>query len=141
MAYITLEDDSGTMELVAFQRVLDQGGGYVRNNACILVSGRITLRDEKEPQITVDTIQPISELDSIPAQESHRQKKLYVRLNSDEEKKLRRIELLLEMFIGKDTMVLYLADLKKQRTASCLIHPALVQELKEQIGSENVVVK
>ena len=48
---------------------------------------------------------------------------------------------MLRMFEGKDTLVQYFADIKKQRSCSCLIHPALVKELKEMLGEENVVVK
>ena len=30
MAYVTLDDGTGTMELLAFQRVLDAAGGLLR---------------------------------------------------------------------------------------------------------------
>ena len=69
------------------------------------------------------------------------QRKLYLKLSSTDGKMLRRIDLLLEMFIGNDVMVQYFADIKKQRSTGCLIHPALVKELKELLGEENVVVK
>ena len=36
MAYITLEDGTGSIEILAFQRVLDQGGGYVQDNLPVL---------------------------------------------------------------------------------------------------------
>ena len=49
MSYIQLEDDTGTMELMAFQKVLDKGGMYIKDNAALLVRGRISARDEKEP--------------------------------------------------------------------------------------------
>ena len=141
MAYVTLEDDSGSMELVVFQRALDSGGAYLRDGAALIVRGRISVREEKEPQITVDSIRPLSDADPVPGQPEPSKKKLFVKLRSDDVAALRRIDLLLEMFPGEDTMVQYFADLKKQRTTSCLIHSALVQELKERFGEENVVVK
>ena len=141
MAYVTIEDDSGHLELVVFQRALDGGGAYLRDGAAILVRGRISVRDEKEPQITVDSIRPLSDLDPVPGAPEPSKKKLFVKLRSDDAAALRRIDLLLEMFPGEDTMVQYFADLKKQRTTGCLIHNALVQELKERFGEENVVVK
>jgi len=64
MSYITLEDDTGMMELIAFQRALDNGGSYVHDAAALLVRGRISLRDEKEPQLMVDSIRPLSDLDT-----------------------------------------------------------------------------
>ena len=36
MAYVSLEDDTGGMELLVFARALDQSGGYIRENQAIL---------------------------------------------------------------------------------------------------------
>ena len=141
MAYVTLEDDSGFMELICFQRALDSGGNYIKDNAALMIKGRISVRDEKEPQIMVDSIRPLSDLDPMAGQEQKREKKLFLKLSSTDEKTLRRISLILQMFEGEDTMVQYFADIKKQRSCRCLIHPALVQELQNMLGDENVVVK
>ncbi len=148
MAYVTVEDDSGSMELLVFQKALDAGGSYIRDNAAILVRGRISVRDEKEPQIMVDSIRPLSDVDSLPnaaassqTREERPGQKLFLRLDSGNTKAMRKIELLLEMFIGDDPMVIYYADIKKQRSARCLIHHALLKELREMLGEENVVVK
>ena len=32
MAYVSLEDDTGAMELLVFARALDESGGYIREN-------------------------------------------------------------------------------------------------------------
>ena len=151
MSYITLEDDTGMMELIAFQRALDQGGSYVKDAAALLVRGRISLRDEKEPQLMVDSIRPLSDLNvpgaSAPRTEapaapaSDKPRTLYVRLPSREHPLYRRIELLLTMFPGRDRLVLYFEDSKKKAAAPCLIHEALLAELTELCGEENVVVK
>ena len=141
MAWVTLEDDSGMIELAVFQRALDGGGRYISDNAAILVQGRISARDEKEPQITVDAIRPLSDLDLPRAPDATQPKKLYVKLNSTDAKALRKIDLLREMFIGSDTMVQYFADKKQQRSATVLIHDALLAELREMLGAENVIVK
>ena len=150
MSYITLEDDTGMMELIAFQRALDNGGDYVQDAAALLVRGRISLRDEKEPQLMVDSIRPLSDLDvpgsprPVPeraAESAAKPKTLYVRLPSRESPLYRRVELLLTMFPGKGRLVLYFEDTKKKAAAPCLIHDALVAELTERCGKENVVVK
>ncbi len=141
MAYVTLEDDSGFMELICFQRCLDSGGTYIKDNAALTVRGRISVRDEKEPQLMADSIRPITDSELPAAAPEKKEKKLYLKLQSGDEKTLKRISLILKMFEGKDTMVQYFADIKKQRTCPCLVHPALVKELKEMLGEENVVVK
>ena len=45
------------------------------------------------------------------------------------------------MFEGRDKMILYFSDTGKRLGKSCLIHEALISELKELLGEENVVVK
>ncbi|MBQ2895176.1 MAG: DNA polymerase III subunit alpha [Oscillospiraceae bacterium] len=145
MSYIMLEDDTGSMELIAFQRALDQGGAYVKEAAALLIRGRISLRDEKEPQLMVDSIRPLSDLD-VPGQRpipegQARERTLYVRLKSADSPMKRRVELLLTMFPGEERMVIFFEDTKKRLGAPCLIHSALVEELTEKLGKENVVVK
>ena len=141
MAYVTLEDDSGFMELICFQRALDSGGSYIKDNAALYVRGKISVRDEKEPQLMVDMIRPLTDLDAAPVEEPKKQKKLFLKLDSRDQKTLRRIDLILQMFEGKDTLVQYFADIKKQRSCSCLVHEAMVKEFKEILGEENVVLK
>ena len=61
MAYVTLEDDTGAMELLVFARVLGESGGYIKENAPVLATGRLSVRDEKAPQMLVDSIRPLGE--------------------------------------------------------------------------------
>ena len=156
MSYITLEDDTGAMEVIAFQRVLDQSSMFVKDNAALIVRGRISVRDEKEPQLMADTIRPIEEADSMKAAAARpdgapkpaphgddpaAQQKLWVKLPAADDPRIKRIELILTMFPGQQQMVIYCAREKRKLTARCIIHDSLVAELKEMLGEENVVVK
>ena len=142
MSYIQLEDDTGSMELMAFQRALDSGGAYVKDNAALLVKGRISLRDEKEPQLMVETIRPLSDANA-PGEKlpPPKQAKLWVKLPSEADPELERIRLILTMFPGTQQMIIYCEREKKRIGANCLIHEGLVAELEERLGKENVVVK
>ena len=142
MSYINLEDDTGMIELIAFQRALDSGGGYIKDNAPLLIKGKISLRDEKEPQILVDQIRPISDL-QIPEDrpKNSRPQKLYLKLNSKDKAAIAHVELLLTMFPGEQQLILYFEDTKKRMAAKCIIHEALVAELKELFGDERVALK
>ena len=137
MAYVTLEDDTASMELLCFSRVLEESGSYIRENSAILVTGKISVRDEKEPQLMVDAIRPLTEVEAqgIPAE------KLYLRLPSREDPRLRKVRLALSFFPGENETVLYFADCKKRVGTCCQIHPALLEDLRERLGEENVVVK
>ena len=151
MSYIILEDDTGSIELIAFQKALDTGGGYVRDNAALIIRGRISVRDEKEPQIMVDSIRPLSDIGTM-AQTAQTKRpaapplaaegqRLWVKLPGADDARLHKIELILTMFPGTQQMIIWCEREKKRIGARCLIHRALVQELKELLGDENVVVK
>ncbi len=142
MSYIQLEDDTGTMELIAFQNVLDKGGAYVQENAPIIVTGRISLRDEKEPQLMADSIRPLSDLNALASSAPPpEEQKLWVKIESQSSPAMERIELILSMFPGRQQMIIWCQKERRRIGARCLIHEGLVLELKEMLGDENVVVK
>ena len=151
MCTIRLEDDTGSIEVIAFQRVLEQCSAYLEVNSAVAVSGRISLRDEKDPQLMADSIQPLSGLmtpdgKSTPVQETApavpgKEKTLWVRIPSCEDPLFEHIRLLLTMFPGNDRMILYCEKEKKKIGTHCLRHETLLAELRELCGDSNVVVR
>ena len=137
MAYVNLEDDTGGIELLCFSRVMDESGGYIRDNSALLVTGKISVRDEKEPQIVVDSIRPLSDLGEADQQEQV----LWLRLPSREDPRMRKVRLALSFFPGEQQAILYFEDCKKRVGTRCQIAPSLVKEMKERLGENNVVVK
>ena len=69
-----------------------------------------------------------------------RPRRLWLRLASADAKLLRRIELLQEMFPGREQMIVYFADTGRKLAADCVIKDSLVRELRELLGEENVKV-
>ncbi len=155
MSYITLEDDTGSMELIAFQRALDQHGAYLKENTPIYCTGRISLRDEKEPQLMLDTARPLSDLSVVgasasavpaaartsPAPAADKPQTLWVKLPSQDDPLFAWLQKLLTMFPGNESIVVYFEDTKKRLGARCVIHEALLAELRERLGEGQVVVK
>ena len=143
MSYINLEDDTGAMELIAFQRALDTGSIYIKDNAPIIVRGRISMRDEKEPQLMADSIRPIADLGKLKPEppRTNADSKLWVKLPGEDDPRLARIELILTMFPGQQQMIIYLEREKRRIGAKCLIHPSLIAELKELCGDANVFLE
>ena len=145
MAYVTLEDDSGAVELLVFSRVLTESGNYIRENSPVLVTGKISVRDEKEPQILCDSLRPLTDLDAQIQQERPapgvQGNKLYLKIPCREDARMRKIKLILSMFPGDGQAVLYFEDTGRRLGTPCVIHPALVAEMQELLGPDRVVVK
>lgn len=150
MAYVTLEDDTAAIEMLAFSNVLNQYGGYLRENSPVVIVGRLSLRDDKEPQIVVNRARPISDfaneapVDQKQTQTSRTAAKsgtLYLRLPGEEGKLYPKIRAILNMFPGESSVVLYFADTKQRRGTRCTLMEAMLNELKNVLGEGNVVLK
>lgn len=146
MSYVQLEDDTGGIELIAFQRALDQGGEYLVPNAAVIVKGRISVRDEKEPQIMLDSIRPLSDAVQVPnrqnnAEKPDREKTLWIKVPSETDAIFAHIQKLLTMFPGKEPIVIYCEKEKKRLGTKGILHEALIEELHLIVGEKNVVIK
>ncbi len=144
MAYITLEDGTANMEILAFQRTLDNCGAYIKEDIPVAITGRLSVRDENDPQIVADVVAPLDQAPSEQGNEKQktpREQRLYVRLKSEKDSAYERIKSILFMFPGNQQMVIYFEDSKKRVGARCIIHKALIKELQKMLGEENVVTK
>ena len=144
MAYVTLEDDTGAMELLVFAKSIEQYGAYLAENSAVVVTGRISVRDEKAPQLIVNQAMPIADFtQSAQAQPAApaRVGRIYLRLPSETGSAYRRVRPVLNMFPGQTPVVLYFADTRIRRQTFCLPEADLLEELREILGAENVVVQ
>ena len=147
MAYVTLEDDTGAIELLCFSRVLGQYGGCLSENTAVLVKGKISVRDEKEPQLMTDSAVPLEDVgEGISSPEVQpvarkQYKTLYLRLDTMGGRQDQRIRAVLQMFPGELPTVLFYADTRQRVGTRCLLDPLLLEELMARLGEENVVLK
>ena len=148
MAYITLEDDTASIEMLAFSNVISQYGNYMRENDPVVIVGRLSMRDDKEPQIVINRARPMSDfacanpmIDDIPKTEQQKNATLYLRLATNDEKLFGKIRAILGMFPGKQQVVVYFADTKQRMGSTCSLDKRMLDELVRILGQENVVVK
>ena len=101
MAYVTLEDDTGSLELMAFSRTLEESGSYLQVNVPILVEGKLSLRDEKPPQVLCDRVFPLNQVPQAPATpRTAIPGKLYLRFERSDDPLLTRVRNLFVLFPG-----------------------------------------
>ncbi len=148
MAYVVLEDDTGSMEMLCFTRCLESYGSYLKEGQVIVASGRLSVRDEKAPQLMCDFAHPLAESGAAPtlsgatAPASGSGKTLFVRLPSLDSPEMAHFRRVMYMFEGNTTPVkIRLADTGKLIGTTCDLRDALLRELREKLGEENVIIK
>ena len=144
MAYVMVEDETAAIELLCFSRTIDQCGSYMAVNTPVLVKGRLSVRDEKPPQIMCDSIYPLEQ--SVPTGETQRQQPeeravIYLKIPSMDSREFRQISRVMTMFEGDTPLKVRVADTGKMLGTTCLNHPAFLQECREWLGDDNVVVR
>lgn len=144
MSYVTVEDDTASMEMLAFSNVLSQYGTLLRENQPVVVTGRLSMRDDKEPQIVINRVRSIEEFATTRELLEPEEKingTLYLRLATQEGTMFQKIRAILGMFPGTSQVVVYFADTKKRCGSTCDLDRRMLKELENQLGKENVVVK
>jgi DNA polymerase-3 subunit alpha len=152
MAYVTLEDDTASIEMLAFSNVLNQYGGYLKENAAVVITGRLSVREEKEPQIVINRVRPITDFSQAmehvqpiqpeqPEQPQVLDGTLYLKLESEADPNYRKVRAIVNMFPGDCTVKVFFADTRKMRGARVTLDSRMLRELENVLGKENVVVK
>ena len=146
MAYVTLEDDTGAMELLTFSNALGQYGSYLHENSAVMITGRISVREDKDPQMVVNRVQPLAdytdaEVAAAQTAENAAARTLYLKVESETQPGIRKLLPILRMFPGRMRTVIYYADTGKRVGGSCMPDDWMLRELRELLGEKNVVLK
>ena len=136
-----------------FSNTLNEHGGYLRENAAVVVAGKLSVRDDKDPQIIVNRIRPMSDFTDSYKREAMEQffprkqetftpnQTLYLRLPTESSPVQRKIRAILNMFPGENQAVLFFADTRVRRGTRCQLRQSMVEELRNVLGEANVVLK
>ena len=146
MAYVPVEDDTASIEMLAFSNVLNQFGGYLRENSPVVVTGRLSIRDEKEPQIVINRARPMSDFSEAKPQPQQEAPKiltgtLYLQLTGESDPRYDKVKAIVNMFPGDQQVVLFFADTRTRRGTKASLDIRMLTELKNLLGESNVVVK
>ena len=146
MAYMTLEDDTATMETLVFPAALSRVEDLLIPGAVLAVEGRVSLRDEKAAQLVVNEVRTVEEFAAANKPKPSLGKvspcrKLYLKLPSEDSLEYLKARAILNMFPGQIQAVLYFADTGLRRGTLCLPEAVMLAELRQLLGDEAVVEK
>ncbi|MBQ4105362.1 MAG: DNA polymerase III subunit alpha [Clostridia bacterium] len=64
MAFVTVEDRSGSLELIVFPKTLSQYGSVLYEGSVICVTGTISMREDEDPKILVNMVEKVEKSDN-----------------------------------------------------------------------------
>lgn len=151
MAFVTVEDLTGTMELVVFPKIFETCGMLIKENAVLLVKGRVNFKEDEGAKLLAEQITTVeealrpAELQKEVKQEKKKETQLYLKISSMESEEFRKVKNLLYIFEGKMPVTLYCEDTKKYYKAPAGLYVTpnerLYKELRSVLGESSVIIK
>ena len=147
MAFITVEDLSGSMEVLAFPKVLLAASEAVHDNAVVVIKGRVSYKEDEPSKLIADSIVDVEryEPDKITTDIKSTKNGLWLKLSSMRSESFEETKNLLQIFEGNFPVYMYFEDTKQRMLAPkslwCTQSDLLVSELERVLGAGNVKVK
>nr|WP_302958558.1 DNA polymerase III subunit alpha [Ruthenibacterium lactatiformans] len=147
MAFITVEDLSGSMEVLAFPKVLLAASEAVHDNAVVVIKGRVSYKEDEPSKLIADSIVDVEryEPDKIKTDIKSTKNGLWLKLSSMRSESFEETKNLLQIFEGNFPVYMYFEDIKQRMLAPkslwCTQSDLLVSELERVLGAGNVKVK
>ena len=156
MAFTTIEDLTGTMEMLVFPKVFAECRAYLQENAVIVTSGRVSYKEDEGTRLLVEGVRPIDGYDAdhsfgenrVAAHEQARQAErkvtsLWLLVPSMQSKEMHAVENLLRNIFDGPTPVYFKFEDTGQRMRApqsmwAHDHPYLRAELERILGKDHV---
>lgn len=166
MAFVTVEDRYGSIEMLVFPQTLSEYGSLFLEGTVVEIMGAISMREEEETKILCNMVKPApKDADQVNKEqnsgervplaqypqvqqnkdENKRSPALYIKVDNREGRQFQLAKRVLDIFEGRTPVIFFLTDTNKQlmspRAMWVDLNDVLVNELKYQLGDENVAVK
>ena len=160
MAFVTVEDLYGSIEVIVFAKALEKYAQFLYDGSIITIAGNLSLEEEKDAKILAYSI------DSAPTQadfesgkyknkpiqnrkqaenKNHKRKKvaLYLRFKNENDENIALAKRVTDIFDGNIPLYFYYTDDKRYalqpRECFVEVNNTEIKELKRILGDENVV--
>ncbi len=162
MAFVTVEDRYGSIEVVVFPNVYDRYAVFLSDANVVLIKGTLNFKENEEPKIICDSIakartneeckqQGINIADntlqktvSRPARANVPQA-LHIRIDDLDTPLYAKAKRVIDIFEGTTPVIFYLTKSHRKVKAPAsmwvTLNDVMIKELKYQLGDNNVAVK
>ncbi|MDD6275274.1 MAG: DNA polymerase III subunit alpha [Clostridia bacterium] len=150
MAFLTVEDVTGSMEVIVFPKTLTEYSTLIGEGEIAVFTGRLDMREDEPTRLVCEFISSLSEakkrMGANPTQQTkHKRRGLFIKFKSKNCPELIQAEKLLKIFDGNMPLYYYFEDNKEYTKLPADrfvdVNEPLIRELKKVAGEKNVVVQ
>lgn len=157
MAFVTVEDIYGSIELLVFPKVYAQYSHLLTVGSVVYVCGRLSLREDESPKVLPDRISPPPDANAVEsrtsaasarsgqAQDQPQQIRqgLFLLIDSANSAQDRKVKNLLSIFEGQIPVYLCYNDTRKKFVTSrgTDLNEPLLSELRRLLGEKGVLLR
>lgn len=135
MAFLTLEDLSGSIEVIVFPRTLEKLRNLIQPDSIVKIKGRISIKEDELPKLICETIEGLEKINS---------EKLYIKVNTEED--VRNVNTEIKKIIsgceGNTAVYVFAVEKRQnyrlQRDRWIDSNSNIIEILKDKYGEENV---
>lgn len=151
MAFATIEDLTGSCEMIIFPKVMQASSILLQEGTAVYADARISLREDRPVQLVCESMETLSEAvkntaraektKSNTASEKRIKSGLYLKIISMDDEKYIRARRVMDIFEGNTPVILVLSDGRRMMSPRNLwvdINAPLIKELKNILGEANV---
>ena len=148
MAFVTLEDLYGDIQMLVFPQTLEEYAGDIVEGKIVKAEARLSIREDRDAELVCEKLEPAPPANGRqagpPPKKSGARPGLYLKLPGEDSPLYRKAMKYLAVFDGPTALYLYFCDTKKLMRAPVSkrvdVNDVLIRTLKELLGSENVAV-
>lgn len=133
MAFVTVEDLYGTVEIIVFENCYQEASKYLVEESIVMVEGRLSIREDDEPKIVARSIKIFGD---------NKRKILTIDINGMEEKDKDKLRGIIRYFQGdkNNTPVQIMEDGDLKPCGAIYLTDDILKEIEEAIGRERVEI-
>lgn len=157
MAFLTVEDMNGEIEVLVFAATLERYGALIREDEPILLRGRLSLREDSDAKVVCEQIERIPTAEQLtqrdpspdrsslePVHKSHTRNGLFLRVDALDAAPARQAKKILRIFDGEEPVYYFTPDggyVRAPRSEWVSVNEPMLRELQAILGKANVVYR
>lgn len=145
MAFITVEDRYGEIEVIVFARSYKQYSEVIAPECAVVVSGTLSIEDGENPKILLSTIEPLKNDEEFETNTSGTaERRIYIKVKSLSDPRINNITRIAALNRGETKVILFDESRKKyvaMKDIALDSSEKVVSRLSSVFSPENVVLK